>query len=104
MPVDPLNAGPAGSVVDALDQRPADALAALAVSSEEVLQVAGALEPGRAAVVKVVDQADDSAVALGEQGEDGNFVFEEPRPGLARNFEGQGGGTGPAVEGVVAVP
>src|SRR3954468_8382899 len=67
LPVHARGAGELRALVDAVDQRRADTLAACGLGREQVLQIAGWLDRGGAAVKQVIRHPEQAAVTLGDQ-------------------------------------
>src|SRR5688572_6111329 len=104
LPVHTLAAGILRDVINAIDERAPDAMAALVRNGEEILQVAQQLEARRAAMVDVVAEPEDPALTFGDDAVDGFVGVEEAAPGGVRHLIGQCGGADALIESVVFVP
>jgi len=93
-----------GTAIDLFDEGTTDAPAASGLKSEEILEVAVGGGHVGGAVEDVVDEAEELAIALSDQGVHRLVVVEEAGPGETGGFVGKGCWTGAAVEGVVSVP
>src|SRR5688572_8045908 len=99
-PIDLGRAGLVGRVIDRVDQLARDAGAPAARIDEQVVEIAGGVhQPGRA-VEQVVREADEPAVALGDQAIDRFLLVEETIPGGARRVLGNAR----AIELLIALP
>src|SRR3954451_1666314 len=67
LPIDARRSRELGALVDAMDQRRGDTLAARGLKREQILQIAGWLDRGGAAMKQIVRQPEQAAVALGNQ-------------------------------------
>ena len=104
LPVYPPDAGRAGSGVDLENELFPDALTPDGGGCEQVLQVAGWFDPGRATMKQIVGQADQGRASLGDESKDRLGGVEEAAPGGLGHRSGERGSALASVEGVVAFP